>query len=111
MESPDAAKGCEGALTGKHYQADVQPIFIQKCNGELCHLAPTRASVVSKPTTSCCDGRLLVAPGDPDHSYVVDKVLDVRLCSGGQMPLGKPVLTDAERGALVGWICAGALDD
>jgi hypothetical protein len=107
----DAGTGCDGIGGGAGYAAEVAPIFAQSCNGELCHLAPTRSSLVGVTASECCDGRLLVAPGDAAQSYLVDKIRGHDLCSGGQMPLGQAPLTDAEQLAIVRWICAGALDD
>lgn len=51
-----------------------------------------------------------VAPGDPDGSYMVQKLEQEMPFSGTQMPPTAPL--DQERIDLVrGWIEAGALDD
>jgi len=89
----------------------VAPIFAESCNGELCHLAPTRAALVGVKASECCDGRLLVQPGNVARSYLVQKIGGHDLCSGGQMPLGQAPLADADELAIARWICGGALDD
>lgn len=51
----------------------------------------------------------LIAPGDPDASYLVRKVEGAATISGGRMPLdGPPYLTDAQLQAIRDWIAAGA---
>jgi hypothetical protein len=86
---------------------DVAPI-LTGCTGELCHGPWKYATVVSKPATECCDGRMLVAPGDPARSYLLDKIRDHELCKGAPMPLGLPPLPDAKAQAIADWICLGA---
>jgi hypothetical protein len=89
------------------FATDVQPI-LSGCTGELCHGPWLYASVVGKAATECCDGRLLVAPGDPAHSYLLDKIRAHDLCRGAPMPLGLPPLPDAKAQAIADWICLGA---
>lgn len=98
---------CE-ASAGVSFATDVQPI-LSGCTGELCHGPWLYASVVGKLATECCDGRLLVAPGDPARSYLLDKVRAHDLCKGAPMPLGFPPLPDAKIQAIADWICLGAL--
>ncbi len=106
----DAGTGCEGLEGGVAYQHDVAPIFNLGCNGELCHAIPTWKSTVQKPSAECC-GRVLVTPGDPAHSYLVDKLLGVHICSGDPMPLSRPPLSTADTTTILRWICEGAPDD
>lgn len=105
-----APTGCEGVGGGAHFAKDVGPI-LAGCTGELCHLPPGRADLVGVLATECCDGRLLVAPFDAAHSYLLDKVNGTNLCYGGRMPFDEPPLGGADADAIVRWICAGALDD
>ncbi|HTJ81493.1 MAG TPA: hypothetical protein VL400_07200, partial [Polyangiaceae bacterium] len=98
---------CIGAPSGITYAADVAPIFTN-CTGELCHVAPTRASTVGVTSQECCDGRVLVEPFAPSRSYLADKVRGVALCSGEAMPYGGPALASSREQAIIGWICAGA---
>jgi hypothetical protein len=55
-----------------------------------------------------------VAPGDPDHSFLLRKISDPDLdpaTAGEKMPWQVPRLTDAEILAFRDWITAGALND
>ena len=106
----DAGTGCEGLEGGVTYQHDISPIFNLGCNGEQCHAVPTWKGLVSQPSHECCD-RLLVAPGDPAHSYLVDKILGVHICSGDPMPLSRPPLSTSDTTTILRWICEGAPDD
>lgn len=92
-----------------HYATDVAPI-LAGCTGEICHQAWTIATTVGVPSTECCD-RALVAPGDPNASYLVDKIEGRDLCSGSRMPYGKAPLPGADIEKIVAWVCAGAKDD
>jgi hypothetical protein len=55
-------------------------------------------------------GLLRVEPGDPDSSYLVQK-LEGRASVGGRMPLGQPALPDATILVIRQWIQDGALQD
>jgi hypothetical protein len=54
-----------------------------------------------------CDVTLVV-PGDPNQSYLLDKLLGGTVCDGAQMPLAEKPLPDAALGRFVRWICDGA---
>jgi hypothetical protein len=108
---PPGEKGCEGVdAGGVSFQSDVVPIFALRCSGELCHVSPSYESTVGKPSSECCD-RSIVAPFDPAHSYLVDKIEGARICYGGPMPLAKDPLSNEDVATIVRWICAGALND
>jgi hypothetical protein len=100
------------------FSRDVEPILMSGCSGEYCHgLAMMSASrayafFVDQPSFECDGMRRLVTPGDPDHSYVMDKVLGRNLCSGHVMPRGleNRLSTDEVR-TLTDWICEGARND
>ena len=53
-------------------------------------------------------GILRVAPGDPDNSYLIQKI-EGTAAVGQQMPLGGPFLATDEVALLRAWITAGAL--
>lgn len=53
---------------------------------------------------------LRVAPGDPNNSYLVQK-LEGTASSGQQMPLNAPVLPQATIDVIRQWISDGAIDD
>jgi hypothetical protein len=109
-------KECSARSRGDvQFSRDVEPILISGCSGEFCHgLTMTSASrayafLVNQPSFECDGQRALVAPGDPDHSYVMDKVLDRNLCSGHAMPRGlENRLSPDEVRTLADWICEGA---
>ena len=51
-----------------------------------------------------------VEPGDPDNSYLVQKV-EGSASSGGRMPLGQPALSNDEIQLIRSWIADGAQDN
>jgi hypothetical protein len=103
--------------------ADVQPIFDASCLSGGCHDAPNDAAgltltggaafaeLVGVATSQCNGGRLRVAPGAPESSYLIQKMTDVDVCNGEQMPANAAPRPWSEVATLVGWICAGAPDD
>lgn len=112
---------CGACGTGVSLARDVQPIFTRSCATSPCHggarpaqdvaldAARMYASVVG--VTSSCRGTLLVAPGDPDASYLVHKIEGTHECGGQRMPSGSRELTAAEEATIRDWICGGARDD
>jgi hypothetical protein len=54
-------------------------------------------------------GVLRVKPGDPDNSYIVQKLEGAPGISGGQMPLGQTPLPQSTIDAIRQWITDGAL--
>jgi hypothetical protein len=100
------------------FARDVEPILMSGCSGEFCHgRAMTSASrahafLVNQPAFECDDKRALVTPYDPDHSYVLDKILGRNLCSGHVMPRGfENRLSPREIQTIADWICEGAPND
>ena len=62
---------------------------------------------VESPTVA---GKIRVVAGDPDASYIMEKLTSATPADGTQMPPGAPL--DAERLELVrGWIADGAPDN
>ena len=56
----------------------------------------------------CADQRLIVKPGDPANSYLIQKLVGSEMCFGVRMPkMGEP-LPAASIQTLVNWICQGA---
>ncbi len=106
----DVDTGCKGVVGTVRFSTDVAPI-LDGCTGELCHGAFTHAAIVGVASTECCDPRLIVKPGDVNHSYIIDKIRGHHLCGGAQMPLELPPVALATDQTLVQWICGGALDD
>jgi hypothetical protein len=99
---------------------DVQPIMTQRCSSiEGCHGFKVRNAagsykfLVGAKSTECDDGRLLAKPGDPEHSYVIDKLVDRNLCKGDPMPKfllrhAWTELPQADVQTVYDWICEGA---
>jgi hypothetical protein len=119
--SPDAAMppdastaGCANSHGGVKLSTDVAPIADMHCAGIECHggwRGHWYTDWVGVSAYECADGRNLVTPGDPDHSYVIQKLRGEDLCSGGRMPrLGLP-LSDQQIQTIVDWVCAGATND
>lgn len=113
---------CVACGSGVSFRRDVQPIFDDNCTESLCHAGARPAgdlrlvsgvahgALVGMPS-GCRDGRLLVDPGRPDASYLMDKLLGERLCRGDRMPLRAPPLSSARLELIRAWICGGARDD
>jgi hypothetical protein len=98
--------------------ADVAPIIVGGCSGsEICHgpfggPANLHAELVGVPADfgqpPSCHPSPRVTPGDPEHSYLMNKLLGVGMCPGTQrMPLGTPLL-DSQIQVIRDWICEGA---
>lgn len=103
-------------VTAVNYVAQIQPIFDGRCIG--CHnasLAPQSlildadnsysllVNVASKEVPSL----KRVKPGDPDNSYLVQKI-EGTAAVGERMPLNRDPLTDAQIALIRRWISEGA---
>ena len=51
-----------------------------------------------------------IEPGDPDNSYLVQKIQGIA-AFGGQMPLGGPPLSQEDMDLIIQWVADGALPD
>jgi hypothetical protein len=114
--------GCDCAGDGISFVAEVEPVLVDACTSMGCHGFPVSAAgldlragnahgdLVGVPSSQCND-RLLVAPGQPEASYLMDKLLGINLCFGSKMPKAAPALSAAELAAISEWICRGAADD
>lgn len=117
---------CECSDIATTLSGDVQPILTASCTANNCHDATgpkknlnleagsTYSNTVNVEAEECNDGRIRVIPGDPENSYLMQKVLGVDMCSGVQMPQsGGPGkgLTEAEWATIWAWICQGAMDN
>jgi len=104
------------AVTAVNYTAEIQPIFSGRCIG--CHNVATApqglvldadnsyahlVNVASKEVPSL----LRVKPGDPDNSYLVQKI-EGTAAVGGRMPLGRPPLDPEVIVLIRRWISEGA---
>lgn len=101
--------------------ADVQPIFTQSCARVGCHSGGAPAAELDL-TAGATHGATVgvasvqvpslprVAAGDPDASYLVDKIEGTQTV-GGMMPANKAPLTGTEQMLIRRWIEAGALNN
>lgn len=115
-----------GGTAAKVAMADVQAIFDARC--VLCHDASklglpsfpglplttgaSRAALVNQAASETCGGTLVV-PGNPNQSYLIQKLTDATPCSGAPMPRPFEVgpqnpLTADQIGTITSWIAAGA---
>lgn len=96
-------------------------IFAPNCATTGCHLgagapqglrlddANSYGMLVGVPSSES-SSTLRVAPGDPDNSYLIQK-LEGSASVGAQMPLGAPALEQASIDVIRQWISDGAIDD
>ena len=98
------------------YAVDVQPIFTASCGGGACHInrAANGVNLTTYETVMASRGTrygsLIVQPGDPAGSPLVDKILpDPRF--GVRMPSGRAPLRATEIEIIRFWIQDGAVDN
>lgn len=111
------ACACPGPAVS--YAADIEPMLVADCTSMGCHGAPVpqegldlRAGhgydeLVGVAASQCGD-LLLVEPGQPDTSYLLDKLLGVDQCFGTRMPKAAPAYSAAQLDLVTAWICQGA---
>jgi hypothetical protein len=111
--------GCDASLTPS-FKTDIEPILTRACTGAACHggARPKEGldlesgtgymEMVSVAASQCRDKRLLVDPGSPSTSYLMQKLLNTDLCSGTQMPKAGESLASDELDLVSAWICIGA---
>jgi hypothetical protein len=94
--------------------SDVVPITTSNCTtSAACHLAMTSGpgiydQLVNRVAEECDDLRMMITPGDPEHSYVIHKLTGHNLCSPPTtMPLDQAQLGDADIQTIYDWICEG----
>ncbi|HWB75633.1 MAG TPA: DUF5777 family beta-barrel protein [Nannocystaceae bacterium] len=96
-------------------EAEVKKIFDDACT--MCHSGggdpsdPGALDLSGSPTTmigvkSAMTDRLLVAPGDPSSSYLMDKLLGTAAMKGDLMPQGMDPLNKQQIEAISNWIAA-----
>jgi hypothetical protein len=100
---------CTTDTTPVSFATDIAPI-LAGCTGEVCHMAWTYSTLVGQKSTTCCDHRWLIEPGQPSASHVVQALTGVEACVPS-MPLGGKRLPDASLAALTAWVCQGALNN
>lgn len=108
------------------FAAQIQPIFSngQTCTSGACHdsVAPARGLELTSASKSFselvnvlsqqCTSTKLVAPGEPDASYLVHKLVGDGPCfTGATMPKADQPLSAAELDLIRTWILEGALNN
>ena len=98
------------------FKTDVVPLIGHCTTGDGCHgvgrlMTWPYQALVNVAATDCSDQRVIVKPGDPSASYLVDKLLGVDLCSGARMPLKGTPLSYASMATIEAWICQGAANN
>jgi hypothetical protein len=116
------ACSCDDGLATVGFEKDILPIFEASCGGGECHDdtnklttldlddAVAHAQLVGVDSDGVgCTGKRVVA-GEPDQSFLVDKLMGGDLCYGKRMPRDKE-LPDAAIAKVIAWICEGAKND
>jgi hypothetical protein len=118
------------ALASPSFSADLVPAIQSSCGSatSTCHggASPTghisysgsaaqiRAQLVNVVPANAPAGWVLVKPGDPAHSWIIEKVTKDQPGGSGygtRMPQGAPVLCTPTVDTLSAWIQAGAPDN
>ena len=106
-------------MSSVSFSTTIQPMLTAKCATNGCHAGvmpqeklnlsagKSYAALVNVTAAQCNDGRKRVLPGDPGASYVLDKMTNVDICFGTQMPKLGTVMS-GEIQAMTDWICQGA---
>lgn len=100
---------CDPNAAQISYTQDVKPILAGCSGDDVCHVPWTYDTVVNRPSSACCDQRLLVAPYHPSLSLLTQAVTGIDSCVG-TMPQGGHLATP-EIQAIIAWVCQGALND
>lgn len=127
--------GCAGDGTGlpdpdpepsaPTLSGDVQPILTANCAFSGCHAGASPAQGMNLSdgqthanTVDVASNELpsmdRIEPGDPDGSYLVNKIQGTQAAvggGGGQMPLGGTPLTTEQINTIRAWVEAGAADN
>jgi hypothetical protein len=110
---------CEASVSVS-FKADIAPVLDSACTSAGCHtgarpkeglsleVSAAYADLVGVTASQCGGKRKLVVPGSPSSSYLMQKLLNVDVCSGTQMPKAGQSLPAAQLDAISSWICAGA---
>jgi hypothetical protein len=115
---------CGGGEAGEpippHLSTIESEIFARNCTFSSCHgatspnegmslVAPTHATLVGVASSEAPD-LVRIAPGEPDASYLLQKITSAAPRDGVRMPPDQPLPSNKIE-AIRAWIAAGALDD
>jgi hypothetical protein len=102
------------------FKTDVEPILDAGCTANGCHTGARAkealtldagkayGELVDVATNQCSGQRKLVVPGSPSTSYLMQKLLNVDICSGTQMPKANTTIPAKDLDTISSWICSGA---
>jgi hypothetical protein len=96
---------CDPNAAQVSYAKDIEPVLMG-CSGEVCHASWNHDTVVNRPSSACCDRRLLVAPFHPSLSLLTQSLTGTDSCVG-TMPQGGHLPTPQIQ-AMIAWVCQGA---
>jgi hypothetical protein len=96
----------------RSYATEVAPLLATCGAGEICHTSfgspdGLLARAIGIHATECCSHPVLVTPGHPEASYLLNKVRGEGLCAGVRMPPPGPLSAEQIQ-TLSDWICEGA---
>ncbi len=108
------------STSGVSFSRDIQPIFNNNC--VVCHTGTSGPQGLTLDTGKAYNNLVnvnsteatslkRVAPGSPDKSYLINKLLGTQTQAGGsgaQMPFGAQPLPQATISLIQQWITAGA---
>ncbi len=112
------AGACVTCGASPSYARDIEPIFVATCRDAGCHtgaraaaglrldLGVGYAELLGVPAS--CGGSVLVRPSDVAGSYLFNKLTNVGICSGTEMPKRGSPLAPAQIDLIRAWICSGA---
>ncbi len=103
------------------FSGRIEPLLDATCGSFQCHGGPMPAqdldlragnaygALVGVESTQCA-GRLRVSPGQPEASYLINKLTGVDMCFGTKMPkVGS--LSQPDLQSIIDWIAEGAADN
>jgi len=95
--------------THRDFATEIMPLF-SDCGGEICHSFASGgiADQIGVLATECCNQSVVIDPGHPESSYLLNKLSGRGLCDGVQMPIGRAPFSASELQLLTDWICQGA---
>ena len=116
---PSPTPSTPPTASGVSFTKDIQPVFNANC--VVCHQGAQGRAGLSLQANAAYNNLvnakssesslLRVAPGAPDKSYLVNKLMGTQGPAGGsgaQMPFGAPPLSQAQISLMQQWISQGA---
>jgi hypothetical protein len=115
------AGACQCTASGSvSFKNEIAPILQAACTSAGCHAgmkpkenlsleaSKSYGELVNVASSQCGGARKLIAPGNPGSSYLLQKLLNVDVCTGTQMPKAGQTLPQTQIDAISAWVCSGA---